>query len=648
MAEKAKQVSNSPSAELERQFRHERAGMKIFIESFRDATLNLRSIPQALGQKNPDLEKRNRAIKQFKIRVQRGESPVIQDLEELVKEAYMITGKEGESIQEMPFEKIASDMRARIQQTYHGSTAASVHKKHSLKEILKKLKEKKEALRKSLEAEIAWLGEPKALKKMQEIKEPFPEGLGMSEYLSADSEQVKALPSFKKTDFSSPEEIGQGSFGKVYRTLKKRKQIVVLKHFVTHRSQDAQYELLALKGRELPDTFVLPQGGYQVRGAKVDKRFPDGSILIEYPLIEGKDPQEVLNNIDRPNPRAKAKKRTSEKGEIYDFEEPRSQAERNVTALTLLRDLAKSLQAFHEAGLVHQDIKPENMKLTKEGKIYLLDNGEVIHNKEYAEMASGSPSYMAPEMMSGYYRGSEKIDIYALGVTLYSLLTGKKSPYDGEKIMRKILVQKKEREEGVILSPEDIPASEVSEERFMKDPMLYSELLLELAEVKKDASDMRERPDKNPFHEENLKKLIYGISKELVFVIQKATDADPSNRFGSAAEMSQALDAALAKAKAQLEKLKKQQKHSDKVGDGRKERKKTARKAELIKEERKGEERKRVRETTNFGKPVSRDKPSSSESSRKPKVPKKPKAPKGKINRTGRWDEFWGDQFPEK
>jgi serine/threonine protein kinase len=605
MVETGRDVSKSDYLDSERKLRKERVQMKIFLSNFKSATLNLRSIPQASGQKNPHLETRNRALKAFKIRVQRGDAGVMKELSALLDQAYAVTAK-GQGIEELSFDEIAEGVKSRMNKTYRQVVNNSPEKEREMEEIMSKMKKLKTGVSAAFKEEASWLGNEKLLKKLQTIRTPFPEGIGLSEYLQMEEEASESLEVFKKEDFSKPQENGSGSFGKVYRSLKKRKQEVALKHFAAGRSQDALYEVMAFKGQELPDTFVLPQLAYQVRGENVDKRFPDGSILVEYPLVNGKDPEKALNDIERVNPEAKAtRRRSSEGNEIYDYHEQIAQMKRKLSGLKFIEKLAASLQAFHDAGFIHQDIKPENMKVDQDGNIRLLDNGEVIYNKEYAEKAAGSLTYMAPETMKAYYRGSPQIDIYALGITAYALLTGKKDPFNGDKVMRKILAQYLEREEGKMIAPEDFSPKEISEKKFMENPALYAELMLELSEVKIDASDMMMRKDKNPFHEENLKKLIYDASPELIIAIQKATMADPEKRYENAGEMAKVFDLAIQKAEAQLQKLQKKQKRSDKVGTGRYRRKEVAedseREAKEAKKREEEAEQRKVKATTFFG-----------------------------------------------
>ncbi|MGZ3289757.1 MAG: bifunctional protein-serine/threonine kinase/phosphatase [Xanthobacteraceae bacterium] len=88
--------------------------------------------------------------------------------------------------------------------------------------------------------------------------------------------------------------------------------------------------------------------------------------------------------------------------------------------------LARAAAALHRAGIIHRDIKPDNVILEREGSLKLIDLGVVrVPGMEDAlpEEIPGTPAYMAPEMFDGE-PGNEATDIYALGVTMFRAFTG--------------------------------------------------------------------------------------------------------------------------------------------------------------------------------------------------------------------------------
>jgi serine/threonine protein phosphatase PrpC len=88
--------------------------------------------------------------------------------------------------------------------------------------------------------------------------------------------------------------------------------------------------------------------------------------------------------------------------------------------------LAKAVAALHRAGVVHRDIKPDNVILEPGGGLRLIDLG-VARLPNLDDFAApdipGTPSYMAPELHAGQ-AGDERSDIFALGVTVFRLFTG--------------------------------------------------------------------------------------------------------------------------------------------------------------------------------------------------------------------------------
>jgi len=88
--------------------------------------------------------------------------------------------------------------------------------------------------------------------------------------------------------------------------------------------------------------------------------------------------------------------------------------------------LARGAAALHRAGIIHRDIKPDNVILESEGSLKLIDLGVVrVPGLEDfpPEDIPGTPAYMAPEMFAGE-PGNEATDIYALGVTMFQAFTG--------------------------------------------------------------------------------------------------------------------------------------------------------------------------------------------------------------------------------
>ena len=87
---------------------------------------------------------------------------------------------------------------------------------------------------------------------------------------------------------------------------------------------------------------------------------------------------------------------------------------------------ARALGRLHRLGVIHRDVKPANFYLGGDGRLRLLDLGVALSGSEPVEqrdLHAGTPSYMAPELWENA-PASRQTDLFALGVTLYQLLTG--------------------------------------------------------------------------------------------------------------------------------------------------------------------------------------------------------------------------------
>jgi tRNA A-37 threonylcarbamoyl transferase component Bud32 len=138
-----------------------------------------------------------------------------------------------------------------------------------------------------------------------------------------------------------------------------------------------------------------------------DVGYAEGRHFIVMQYVDGESLSTIVENLGAMDPRDAAK----------------------ITA-----GMLRGLQHAHEAGVVHRDVKPDNVLITKGDEPKLLDFGLAIETETALQitkdgMVVGTPYYLAPEQARGQ-KATPLCDVYAAGVTLYYMITGKR-PFVG-------------------------------------------------------------------------------------------------------------------------------------------------------------------------------------------------------------------------
>ena len=189
------------------------------------------------------------------------------------------------------------------------------------------------------------------------------------------------------------EKIGSGSMGTVYKAVQlSLDRVVAIKMLSPHLGRNTDYV-----ERFLREARAVARLNHPNVISGIDVGEADGFRYFVMEYASGLSVQKILDRGGSLDP-----KRVSR----------------------IAAQIARALQHAHEAGLVHRDVKPDNILVTKDGVAKLCDLGLAKDRPEGETRSLGTPNYISPEQAEGITEVDIRSDLYSLGATLFHMLTG--------------------------------------------------------------------------------------------------------------------------------------------------------------------------------------------------------------------------------
>ena len=170
------------------------------------------------------------------------------------------------------------------------------------------------------------------------------------------------------------------------------------------------------------------------------------------------------------------------------------------------RQLASALQCAHNHGVIHRDLKPGNVYLTREGQLKLGDFGIARDTRSIdltdVGLTVGTYAYMSPELIRGKREISGKSDLYALGCLLVELLTGQ-PPYQGDNFAQ--------------IFEQHLHAQPPNVTKYCNCPPRLGRLILRL---------LAKSPDDRPFNARAVQGVLTELLDEQGLIVEPMTDSE--------------------------------------------------------------------------------------------------------------------------
>ncbi|NIM89848.1 MAG: protein kinase [Candidatus Aminicenantes bacterium] len=199
------------------------------------------------------------------------------------------------------------------------------------------------------------------------------------------------------------EELGKGGMGRVYKVYDRRiKEEVALKLLKPEIADDE--DTIERFSNELKFARKIVHKNV---GRMYDLNEEEGAFFITMEYVPGED---LKSSLRRMGPLSAGK------------------------AIFITKQICEGLAEAHKLGVVHRDLKPQNIMIDKEGNARVMDFGiaRSLRTKRFTDsgVMIGTPEYMSPEQVEGK-KVDQRSDIYSLGVILYEMMTGR-VPFEGD------------------------------------------------------------------------------------------------------------------------------------------------------------------------------------------------------------------------
>ena len=229
--------------------------------------------------------------------------------------------------------------------------------------------------------------------------------IGRQDALGTSIARLLGTPLLRVSGYRIEDTLGEGGMGMVYRAIQESLgRPVALKVIRADHATDADFRERFIREARLAGELNHPN-----IVACHDAGIDQGRHYLAMELVDGGDLRQLVAAHGGSLPVA--------------------------LALSVARDVAAGLEAIHAAGIIHRDIKPANLLVTRDGRIKIADLGLARRIDNDVALTSrgitpGTPAFMAPEQARNATDLDHRADIYALGSTLYYLLTGQ-HPFSG-------------------------------------------------------------------------------------------------------------------------------------------------------------------------------------------------------------------------